>query len=267
MLKHLNLAEMVALSDSWVNDAKRKAQFLAIPEIAALHPKVLQVHADLLSAKPTSAAVSAALQKIIDAANAVDAVHDPLARAVASGIEVDRHHALAADPPDHERVRQAGEVQVKLFPGGMNIINASLLAEAGNTARVAKLLEDEPAIGTFLEAIPVRGKTTLLDTVHRWIAKGAQLGKLEREREVLEAGELTLPTGRVGLNVLRARWIRLVSLMLSNLEVTEAAAEAVEVIRGPVLKASDRARKRYESGSEGTTVDAPSAPAESAAAP
>lgn len=261
MLKHLNVDEMVALTGPWANDGKRRALFLSIPEIAALHPKVALVHAELLSAKPTSAVVSAALQKIIDAANAVDAVHDPLARAVASGIEVDRHHALAADPPDHERARQAGEVQAKLFPTGMSIINASLLAESGNTARVATLLEQDPTIGTFLGAIPVRGNGTLLDTVHRWIAAGTQLGKLEREREELEAGELTLPTGKVGVNVLRARWIRLVSLVLSNLEVTEAAAEAVEVIRGPVLKASERASKRYAAGGEETNVEAPSAAA------
>lgn len=266
MLKHLNVDEMVALTGPWANDGKRRALFLSIPEIAPLHPKVAQVHADLLSAKPTSAVVSAALQKIIDAANAVDAVHDPLARAVASGIESDRHHALAADPPDHERVRQAEEVQGRLFPTGMSIINASLLAESGNTARVATLLEQDPTIGAFLAAIPVRSGGTLLDTVQRWIAAGAQLGKLERQREELEAGELTLPTGRVGINVLRARWIRLVSLVLSNLEITEATADAVEVIRGPVLKASERASKRYAAGGEESTVEAPP-PAEVTAGP
>ncbi|MEO7594418.1 MAG: hypothetical protein ABI134_24610 [Byssovorax sp.] len=248
MLKHLNIHEMVGIVAPWANDAKRKAQFLSIPEIAALHPKITQIHAELLSAQPASAEVSTALQKIIDSATAVDTVHDPLARAVWSGIEADRNLSLAASPPDPERARQAEEVQAKLFPGGMSIINASLLAESGNTARVAKLLEDEPATAAFLKAIPVRGKTTLLDTAQRWIAAGAQLGKLEREREAQEAKELTQPLGKAGMNALRARWIRLVSQVLANLELSDAAAESIEVIRGPVLKASERAGKRYEGG-------------------
>lgn len=250
MLKHLNVDEMVALSGPWIDDGKRKAQFLAIPEIAALHPKVAQIHADLVSAKPASGTVTPELQKIIDAANAVDIIHDPLARVTAAGIDLDRHFALASTPPDLARAKQAEEVYAKLFPGGMNIINASLLAESGNTARVARLLANEPAIGAYLQSIPVRGKGTLLDTVHRWLDAGAQLGKLERAREEMEAIEITQPTGKVGINVLRARWIRIVSLILTNLEVADAPTETVEVIRGPVLKASERAGKRYESGAE-----------------
>jgi len=50
-----------------------------------------------------------------------------------------------------------------------------------------KLDDDEPPIGVFLKTIPVRGKGTLLDTTHRWIAAGTKLGKLETRREEQEA--------------------------------------------------------------------------------
>jgi hypothetical protein len=262
MLKHLNGAEMVGITGPWGTDAKRKAVFLSIPEIAALHPQVLKIHAEVLIAQPAGAAVSEALKKIMDEETAVDAVHDPLARAVSSALLADRDQSLAAEKPNLANARQAEKVQAKLFPNGMSIINASFLAEAGNTARVAKLLEEEPDVAAFLKSIPVRGKGTLLDTTHRWIAAGAQLGKLERQREEQEAREATKPVGKAGMNALRARWIKVVSQVLSNLELSEAPAEAIELIRGPVQKASERAGKRYDvAPAEATPAADPAAPA------
>ncbi|WP_437751711.1 hypothetical protein [Sorangium sp. So ce1389] len=41
------------------------------------------------------------------------------------------------------------------------------------------------------------------------------------------------------------------SLVLSNLEMSRAPARDVEIIRGPVLRASGRAGKRYASGKPG----------------
>ena len=261
MLKHLNNHEMVGIVAPWADDAKRRALFLSIPEITALHPKIVQIHVDLLSAQPASVQVSPALQKIIDEATAVDAAHDPLARAVWYVLEAERNLCLASEPPDTARAKKAEEIQARLFPNGMSIVNASLLAESGNTARVAKLLEEEPAITAFLKEIPVRGKTTLLDTAKRWIAAGVELGALERRREEQEAKELTQPLGKAGMNALRARWIRLVSQVLTNLELSDAAAESIEVIRGPVLKASDRAGKRYDGGAAEAAAPAAAAPA------
>jgi hypothetical protein len=262
VLKHMNGDEMVGISGPWGTDAKRKAVFLSIPEIAALHPQIVKVTAELLVAQPAAAAGSEALKKIVEAETVVDAVHDPLARAVSSGLMADRDQSLAAEKPNLENARRAEELQAKLFPSGMSIVNASFLAESGNTARVAKLLDEEPEVAAFLKTIPVRGKGTLLDTAHRWIAAGTQLGKLERQREEQEAKEATQPVGKAGMNALRARWIRVVSQVLSNLELSEAPAEAIELIRGPVQKASERAGKRYESADpEASPAAGPGAPA------
>ena len=266
MLKHLNISEMIGIVAPWANDVARKELFLSIPEIAAFHSKVVEMHGDLLSAQPAATEVSPALQKIINAGIAADGVHDPLARAVSSGIESDKNNALAEETPDLARAKQADDVQAKLFPTGMSIINASFLAESGNTARVATLLNDEPEVRVFLKAIPVRGKTTLLDTTNRWIAAGVKLGEVDREREVQEAQEATAPLGKACMNGLRARWIKVVSQVLSNLEMSDAAAESIELIRGPVIKASDRAGKRYEAAPE-VPVKAPAAPGGAAGKP
>ncbi len=262
----MNIHEMVGIIAPWANDPARKALFLSIPEVAAFHAKVVEIHGDLLSAQPAGAVVSPALQKIIDAGIAADAVHDPLARSVWSAIEADKNNSLAAETPDLARAKQAEEVQARLFPTGMSIINASLLAESGNTERVAKLLEEQPDVRAFLKSIPVQGKGTLLDTTKRWIAAGAKLGELERAREVQEAKEATEPLGKAKMNALRARWIRLVSQVLSNLELSDAPAESIELIRGPVTKASDRASKRYEGGAA-APADAPAAPVGGAGVP
>jgi hypothetical protein len=264
MLKHLNIDEMVALSKPWVEDAKRKALFLSIPEIAALHAKIEQVYADLLGARPAAPEVSPALRKLLDEGAQADVRHDQLARAVFAGIDADRALCLGASPPDIARASQCDEVSVKLFPNGLHIVNASLLAESGNSARVAKLLDDEPPVGAFLKAIPVRGKATLLDVTHAWIDAGAQLGKIEHAREELEAKAATKHAGKAALTNLRGRWIRLVSQVLSNLELSDAPAEAIETIRGPVLKASERAAKRYADDKDAPPPPAEEPPKESA---
>ena len=98
-----------------------------------MHPQVVKIHAELLGAQPAAAAVSEALKKIIDAETAVDAIHDPLARAVSSGLTADRDQSVSAEKPNLANAKQAEEVQAKLFPNGMSIINASFLAESGNT--------------------------------------------------------------------------------------------------------------------------------------
>jgi hypothetical protein len=66
---------------------------------------------------------------------------------LALSLEAQRELCLAQDSPDAARAAQCDESTVKLFPSGLSIVNASLLAESGNTARVAHLIkEEEPAI-------------------------------------------------------------------------------------------------------------------------
>ena len=245
MLKHLSINEMGSLIRPWVSQPKRKAAFLSIPEIAGLHSKLVLLHGELLAARPVDAATSPGLRAIIEEATELDVAHDALARAVHSGITADRAFALAEKPPAVERARRAEEALAKLFPDGLAIINASFLAESGNTARVHALLEQEPALAGLLEAIPVQKLGNLLLVTERWIAAGRKLAKLEDEREELEAEQATTPIGNEAINRLRARWIRLVTQVVSLLELSDADPKAIALIRRPILKASARAGKRY----------------------
>lgn len=256
MLKHLNVEEMIGLTTPWVSDSTRKALFLSIPEIAALHPQVVELQAELLVARPVGATRSPAMKKLVEEATAVDVLHDALARAIDSGLETDRLCSLAHKPVALTRAKQAEEARAKLFPSGMAIINASLVAESGNTERVAALLAREPELAAFLAEIPVRDGT-LLALTKRWIAAGRKLGKLERDRAALAAKETTTPRDTSALTRLRVEWIGLVSLVLANLERSKADPAAIETIRGPVLESSDRAGKRYDLPAAVAAAEAP----------
>jgi hypothetical protein len=249
MLKHLNLDEMVALLAPWVEDPKQRKLFLSIPEIAALHPRVVEAHEAVLAVRPSGngGGASSKMRALIDKGNEVDRCHDHLARAVSYGIDAHRELCLAEDPADAARAAQCDAVQKKLFPAGLSILNASPLAEAGNTARIARLLEDEPEVVDFLRSVPARGKTSLLDVVKRWVARGRELQALERARTELEAAEATTPASKTTIQSARSQWFKIVSLVLSNLEMSRAPARDIGIIRGPVLRASERAGKRYVS--------------------
>jgi hypothetical protein len=256
MLRHLNNQEMLAITDTWSTNPDARATFLSIPDIAPLHPKVVKVTAELLAIQPAPDASSDAVKKLVATAARADIEHDALVRAVSAGVEAEHAYCLAAKPPQLARAEQAEKVHAKLFPTGMAIVNVSLLAEAGNAARVAALLEHDPSIADFLDAIPFRDDQTALDLTRRWLAIGRKLGRLEHERSVLTAKGNIKPVELVAISGVRARWLRLVAQVLSALELSDAPAETIEIIRGPVLLASERAGKRYaEAAAAGPAVE------------
>lgn len=256
MLRHLNNQEMLAITTTWTTHPAARATFLSIPEIAPLHPKVIAVNAELLAIQPPPDTAAAGIKALGAEATKVDADHDDRCRAVSAAIEADRAYCLAARPPQRARAEQAAAVHAKLFPTGMAIVNVSLLAEAGNAARVAALLEHDPSIAEYLETIPLRDDRTALDLARRWIAAGKKLARLEHERSVLVAKEVTKPVELAALSAVRARWLKLVSQVLSTLELSDADEEALEIVRGPVRLASERAGRRYAEGDEATPDEA-----------
>lgn len=256
MLRHLNNQEMLAITSTWSTNPDARATFVSIPDIAPLHPKVVKVNAELLAIQPASSELAPEMQALLDMATKTDVDHDVLVRAVSAGIEADRAHCLAAKPPQLRRAEQAESIHAKLFPTGMAIVNVSLLAESGNTTRVAALLASDPTIAEYLDGIPLHGDRTVLDLTKRWIAAGKKLGRLEHERSVLAAKDATKPASLATIATVRARWLRLVSQVLSALELSDAPEEAIEIIRGPVQLASDRAAKRYAQA-PAATPDAP----------
>jgi hypothetical protein len=257
MLKHFNLEEMVAVTAPLVKNTRRRKVFLSIPEIAPLHSKVIRAHQAVLAVRPADPSPPPALQALIDKGVEEDKRHDALARAVALGLQAEAAHCSAEEPPDVARALQCQQLETKLFPTGMTVVNVSLLAESGNTTRIAQLLKEEPAVGEFLKTIPVRGGKTLFDTLKRWLASGAKLGEIEHDREEILAQLATAPVTKGTIQEARSQWLRVNSLVLANLDASDAPAEAIEAIRGPILRASERAGQRYATGKTGEPVVEP----------
>lgn len=252
MLKHLSLAEMAALGLAWVNKGARRDTFLSIPEIAPLHPTFAGAHNAILAAQPADKSMSPELRTVVGEGNALDLTHDRLARAGSLGLELTRELCLAATPPDQDRADMCERVTNKLYPDGLSFLNTSWLAEAGNVARVEKLLAQEPELRPFFKSIVLPGKITMVEVIERWIAAGKALGKVDEKREALLAQ--LAPADKATIQAARSRWIRVVSAVLNNLELSAADRAAIETIRGPVLRASERAAKRYASGETNTPV-------------
>lgn len=255
MLKHLNIDEMVALSAPWVDKKKRQDVFLSIPEIAPLHSKVVQAYEAVVAVRPGKSAPPE-LQAVLEEETLVDARHDHFARGIYMMLEAYAQLFAAQEPPDFSRGARCQEALRKLFPTGLTIVNSSLLVESANTARVGKLLRDEEkALAEFLDSIPaLEKKKTLRDMVDGWIEAGTRLAELEHKRAGLLAKEAIRPVPNLSPQVAKTLWLRVVSQVLSNLELSEAPSNVIEAIRGPVLRAAARAEKRYSDSKPSESV-------------
>jgi hypothetical protein len=248
MLKHLTLAEMAAIGLAWVNKGTRRDTFLSIPEIAPLHPQLTSAHKAILAVQPADRSMSPELRALLKKGEIIDMRHDSLARASGLGLELERELCLSATPPDTARAAACDHAHERLFPEGMSVVNVSWLAEAGNAARVHTLLDEDAELRPLLESIVAgSSKKPLLDVVERWIAAGKELDEIELERGELLSKQAQ-PADKATIQAARSRWIRVVKAILRNLELSTAPAETIEAVRGTVLRASDRAAKRYTTG-------------------
>lgn len=244
MLKHLTINEMVALLSPWLPAGKRYTLFKSIPEIAPLHSRIVEAHAAVLAVRPANTATSPAMQAVLLKGARIDAQHDNRARLTTLTLQAERARCLAQDPPDTERADLCAAADSQLLPGGLAIINVSYLAESGNTARLARLLADAPALGKLLKTIATPDKKPLLTNVEAWIATGPELEAIEHEREDLEAKEAPLAT-KATIQSARSLWFRAMTAVLNNLDLSRAPQSDIDAVRGPVLRASERAGKRH----------------------
>jgi len=253
LLKHLTLEEMVALLAPWLPEGRRYKQFMSIAEIAPLHAQVVSAHQAVLAVRPVDTAMSPAMRRLLVKGAKIDNRHDQMARVTALTLQAESARCLGAEPPDEERAASCDAVQKKLLPDGLSVINTSFLAESGNVARIAKLMEDEPEIGQLLKTLVTPDKKPLLATVEAWIATGPELAAFEHEKQELESKQAK-PADKATIQAARAQWFRVVSTILGNVAISLAKSTDIEAIRGPVLRASERAGKRYASETPDTAV-------------
>ena len=245
MFEHLEIDEMLALTAPWVQASPLRDAFLSVPEIAPIHSKVVVVHEALVAAKAQRAPQNE-LKTLLEEETMVDARHDHLARGIHAALEAHLHFLLAKDPPDFTAAAVCQLAQRKLFPTGLAIVNASLLAESGNTARVGRMLRtQEKGLAEFLATVPaLQPKKTLRDLVDAWIEAGTSLAELEHVRSslMLKEGAVAASSSPQGA---KKAWIRIVSQVLLTLGVTDAPPDVIHTLRGPFEEAVERSSLRY----------------------
>jgi hypothetical protein len=267
--KDLDINEMVSLFSPFVNEQATKTLFLSIPEIAGLHPKVVAAHDMVVSVRPVEDVTDPEIAEISAKQRPLDQQHDQFARCSAWVLEARRARALAEDPPDEVTAAACGEVLAALLPEGTSITNASYRAEAGNVERVERLLADpaNAAMKTLLKSIPVKKGENVLETVGLWIQAGTELGKLEAKKAARLAflqGQAA-PPQRV-IQSARSQWIKVASLLVQALDVSDAPDHLKVAIVHPLLDAAERAGQRTLRRNAGKP-ESPAAPSPSPATP
>ncbi len=245
MLDRLDIDEMLALTAPWVEVPSVRDLFLSVSEIAPLHSKVVQAHEALVAAK-AHRSPRTELKTLLEEETIVDARHDHLARGIHAALDAHLHFLLSKDPPEFLRAATCQQAQRKLFPMGLSIINASLLAESGNTARVGRMLAtQEKVLAEFLATIPAfTPNKSLRDMVDAWIEAGTSLAELEHLRSslALKEGALAASSSHQGAKKV---WNRLVSQILLMLGVADIEPDVVQALRAPFENALDRVSMRF----------------------
>ena len=270
--------EMASLFSPIVNNPEVKKQFLSIKEVAGFYEQVDDAYHAILAVKPPDETTDAQLRQIMLAQRPLDYRHDRLVRVSALTLEAQRERALAEETPNEERAAACDAAFDALFPDGTAIINASYLAESGNTERVKKLLRgpDGAGLKELLATIPVdknesapKKSKTLLDVGEEWSKGGAAVGELEAKKAARLA-ELAskLPPPARQIQAARSQWIAIASILANALAVSKAPIALKNAVGHPLANAAAKAGKRA-AGKAAAPVDAaagePSAVAEGGA--
>ncbi len=237
-LKRLISEEMLQVSNGWVApDAEGTKAILACPELAPLHPRITAVH-EGLAAVTQPVVTNPKLKEISEQEAAADGRHDEVIRGshmLLTGISL-----LLGQSPDSAAVLAARD---KLLPDGLESVNKTYRAEAGQAAQLSDRMADlEP----LLNSVVVGGTTParpLTHYVREWISLGAKLGKLEDERARIQATPSVVEGGAAVVEA-RNRWIRAANALLATAEMAEVDAKIMAAIFGPMWAAEKTADRR-----------------------
>ena len=230
---------MISLSEQWTGPLK--AVFLAIPELAALLPRVQEDHDALLAARAGSSA-EAMLRTLSEQATGLDVRHDHLQRALHHGLLSAREAHLGLEGLDSALAVQISAAHHRLLPDGLEVNNASYEAEAGNAAQMVKLASTE--LGPLLMQLPIAPGVSAFDLVQAIGKVGAELGAVEHDKSVSAAAVAQETVAPAEVRRRMRAWADTLETVLGALSRSKAPAEVVTSIRVPVLDAIEKARTR-----------------------
>ena len=165
----------------------------------------------------------------------LDAEHDNLARGL------DSLCAMMGYLAESNTHREGwGRLREVLFPAGLNIVNQSYTAEAGNAVLVSKRLEGLDAEDKQLLKEVSLGKKTAQSVVTTWLKAAARLGELDRQRQGLQGAGAT----PAEIHAARLEWIRVTNALLALTEMSGRASDLAPHVGTPLDEAGRRASRR-----------------------
>ena len=240
----LSINMMLNTTGHWLDDDK----FCSVLEQAGplgvgMLDQLTKSHKPLVEIESKRSIAHTTLKMLIEMASDLDFLHDRKARAV--------HYHLSgliegSDEP--AKVNEYQELQGRLFPKGLRVVNLPYIEEGG--AAVALEQAVSPELRAKLAAIPV-GDKTLDDLFGAWIAAGHKLGEAVQKRAKLKAslqGEGSAVED-IDIKAGRTQWIKAVRGLLWGIDIHpgfRALEERVNATLDEAISVGLRARGSSE---------------------
>lgn len=242
--RNLTIDEMLGLTSAWLDPARGRAHLERVPLLASLLPTLDAAHQGLLELlRPRH--LSPLAESLVDLsreAAVADVLHDRKGRGAFAMLT-----ALVELTDDPVMVGVYQDLQKRLFPDGISIVDQAYLAEAGNAERLARELAD-PSVRAVLESIVRPGGRTLLSDLEALVFAGSELGRLEARRAALIAqsgAPESQPQPRGAVLKARKAWVDAVETLQANLSLASGVDEAIEAhVLRPLREAEGAADRR-----------------------
>lgn len=266
-LWNLTLAEMLGITSSLLAKDGLRARFEEHPLLAEMLPSLEHVHAQAARVAPAPEDDAAKEYSALSQEGAVlDAEqHDRRVRGIYHLFE--SLAELATTPDAAARFRTLSS---RLLPQGLATMQQSWQGEAGNAARVAQMLQDDPSLRSELTCIKLPGNHTLCTEVDALVRVGLRLGAIEARRaELKAASNVAAPDDgipAVSFGVARRDWFEVVDALCKALRMprssvpTDLRNAALGLVDEAERKADLRARQRRPRTEEKPTPAADAAP-------
>ncbi len=254
-LKHLRTEEMLQVSGTWIAPlSPARAAILAVPDLAAKHPRIEDAHSTLAAA--AQPAKFPRLDEISAESVKFDLRHDSIIRGVFG------HLTATAELIGGDAGTDLIELRDTLVPDGLPSMQKTYRAEAGQAKQLADRLS--PSVKARTDAILIGqgpAQKTLTSYLQEWITLGKKLGDLEDEKGRLLAEQADASSG-TALVKARNRWIRVVNAMVADGELAELPGATDALVFGPLRDAEKKAevRSRTAPAATPTTPEAGQTP-------
>jgi hypothetical protein len=246
-LKRLRTEEMVAITSTWVDSAHADRQALdAVPALATLMPE-LDAAWQGLHVTYGAGPGTARRQQLQGRQRELDVEHDDVLRGIWFYLQ---SQVFITGEPGRTGLARLRDT---LLPEGLLAVNKSYREEAGQAELVGSRLSDPDR--ALLASMAMHDGRTLLDLVHRWLALGAELGALDRERVGDVRDDVPRP---VEARAARYRWIRTMSAIRDVAALVAAQDATIQTILARIDAAERVAERR--AGSRDAAGDVPADP-------